>query len=209
MAFPVRVLPATFVRPICAHHRMSLAGNGLFAYLRSRASESDENRAFDLGSFWSNDATCLETGSRCVVVFYLLFEGAEHMSSCLKQLERSLAVDADVYDFTPSDGGVAGHSAALLFSHLAPLVGPMTYGDVQRAVEHYLGWCSHSANSIPRWKDAQRATVELVPRTERMDWFRAREKAFSVRRGKSFWAGSGFPCKTPCDGGVVEYGGQR
>lgn len=177
---------------------MTVDGSGLYAHLRSRACESGEHPVFDLSRFWSSDATCIEAGSLHIVVVYLLFEDANYMSDCLQRLESSLAVDADVYRFTPGNEHAGGHSVALLFSHIAPLLGPMTYGEVQRAVEHYLGWCSNTGKRSVPWKDAQRVTVELVPHTERVEWFKAREKAFSDRSDKGFGLGTGFLCKTPC-----------
>lgn len=196
--------PETLRRSLRAHHRLTWNAHGLYAYLRSRASQSPENPVFDLGRFWSCDATCLEAGSRCAVVVYFLFESAGHMSQCWESLERSLAVDADVYHFSPGDDCMGGYAVALLFSHLAPLIGPMTYGKVEQAVQHYLGWCSKLDSNYPLWKDAERVTVELLPRTQKMEWYKARERAFSDPEDKRFCAGSGFHCRTPCDGEAMD-----
>ncbi|XP_044724219.1 uncharacterized protein HRG_02115 [Hirsutella rhossiliensis] len=144
-----RIFAATSRKSLRVHCPMKLAASGIYGYLRSRACDSEENPVFDVDRLWSVDALCIKAGSPCMVVVYFLHDTAEHMDSCWKQLEASLAVDADVYRFAPGDAGGAGHSAAFLFSHLSPLVGPMTYREVQLAVEHYLGWCSKLDRNIP------------------------------------------------------------
>ncbi|KJZ68088.1 hypothetical protein HIM_12522 [Hirsutella minnesotensis 3608] len=183
---------------------MKLSSSGLYGYLRSRAGDFGEHPVFDMDRIWSMDAVCIKAKSPCMVAVYFLHDGVEHMDSCWQQLEASLAVDADIYRFTPGDPGRTDCSAAFLFSHLSPLVGSMTYREVQLAVEHYLGWCSKLDRNIPRWKSAERITVELIHPSKRTAWFKSREKAFSDRVDKGFGVGWGFPCIPPCKGEAMD-----
>lgn len=199
-----RIFAATSRKSLRVHCPMGLASSGIYGYLRSRACDPGESLVFDVGRLWSVDAPCIKAGSPRMVVVYFLHDSAEHMDSCWEQLEASLAIDADVFRFVPSDAGGASYSAAFLFSHLSPLVGPMTYREVQLAVEHYLGWCSKLDRNTPRWKSAERMTVELVPPSKRIVWFKAREKGLSDRVDRDFSVGWGFPCTPPCRGGVTE-----
>lgn len=200
MASGVHTLPVKFHRVLRAHNRLTFAANGLYGYLRSRAVHSTENPVFDLDRFWCKDALCIEAGSRFNVAVYFLFDCAEHTDECQEHLGSVLAVDADVFRFTPSDERPSGHSVAILFSHLSPLMGPMTFREVEQAVKHYLGWCSKLDCNEPCWKSAVRVTIELVPQFERVEWFKTREKGFSDSEMQGFCVGLGFPCTTPCNG---------
>lgn len=173
--------------------------DNLYTLLLQRAYESSDRLFFDMRRFWPLNATCAEAGTTHHVVVYFLFESAEDMDRSCQQLKTSLAVDAEVHGTFPREDGQLG-TLALLFTSSSPLVGPMTYGEVQRAVQHYLGWCESPSNAVPAWTGACRVTVELVPRSEAKAWVDARRRLLLGSTNVGVWRGFNFHCVMPCQG---------
>ncbi|KAL3952798.1 hypothetical protein VFPFJ_11755 [Purpureocillium lilacinum] len=181
---------------------VGVAGAGLYNKLVEQAYRSNETHIFDLGRFWSVNAICAEPGAMYHLAVHFLFSCREILEKVAwEDLKDTLAVDAKVYRSPPGDINVAGGEMAsmtLLFSSSSPLVGPMTYGEVQRAVEHYLGWCDRAGNADPPWKSAWRITAELVPRSEVKDWLVRRQDALEHCDVRILWRGTDFDCLLPC-----------
>lgn len=175
-----------------------VTGGALYTRLLEGAHESGDSLVMDLRRFWSVNAICAEAGTIYQVVVYLLFDSVDAMDAASDRLQGSLAVDAIVYHFRTATLYLDEGSIALLFSSFSPLVGPMTYGEVQRAVEHYLGWCDKPRNSVPPWTGAMRVKVELVPRPAMREWCDNREQVLSGCDAKGLWQGCNFHCVPPC-----------
>lgn len=184
----------------------AVAPGGLYHFLRHTSVESSGGLVFDVDRLWSLDAPCAQPGVYYNVVVYLLFVREQSMDSCISEMTRPrFAVDAAVYASRPSgtESSETGEtcSMAFLFTHLSPLVGPMTYRQVERAVEHYFGWCSKSSTEkMPMsWKkNVYRMTIELVPSDQATDWVKAREKAFEQSSLAFATETRGFKCRPPC-----------
>lgn len=181
----------------------TFAEGGFYAYLRSRVRDSvTGNKVFDYGRFWSRDLCCIDAGGVVNVVVYFLFEDDNELSRCWEQLESKLAIDANVYydarRESPDGSTFNGACLALIFSGLSPLAGPMTYAEVERAVEHYLGWCSGLPESSGRWRKADRVTIELVPTSDLESWTTARVDGLECVSAKGLFPGHGFGCERAC-----------
>lgn len=150
---------------------------------------------FDPDRFWCKDAPCLEAGERVHPVVTLACVGVISLNECWDRLQWDASVEADAY---VSD---SHFTVELWFRSIAPLIGPMTYREVECAVEHYLGWCSASGSSMPAWKTkVAHKTIALV----RPQWFElARRQSLSKIRPcvkQVVRATRGFRCRTPCRG---------
>ncbi|PON14226.1 hypothetical protein C2W62_30190 [Candidatus Entotheonella serta] len=183
--------------------RTSVEDDNLYTLLLQRAYESSGRLFFDLRRLWPLSAGCAEAAKAYHVVVYFLFDNVEDMNRSCGQLETNLAVDAEVHATFPREDGRLG-TLAFLFTSSSPLVGPMTYGEVQRAVEHYLGWCDSPQNTVPAWTRARRVTVELVPREEVQEWVDARRRLFLGSANTGVWRGFNFHCVMPCRGDKVQ-----
>ncbi|OAQ62503.1 hypothetical protein VFPBJ_11440 [Purpureocillium lilacinum] len=180
-------------------------GAGLYNCLLSLANAGDRECVFDLRRFYSVDAVCAKAGQAYHVAVHFLFSDGEVREAVLGEFRHCLAVDAAVYQpdhwITPPtekpDRKVMA-PITFLFTSMCPLVGPMTYGEVQRAVEHYFGWCDQPRKSRPMWTVAERVTVELVPRLEVDAWLAFRKKVLDGCDSQELWRGSGFECRLPC-----------
>ncbi|OAQ57340.1 hypothetical protein VFPBJ_11760 [Purpureocillium lilacinum] len=171
---------------------------GLYGALRSRALADGNSIAFDLGRVWTKDVSCIEPGSSFNVVVYLLFEFETEVYKSWGHLRQDLAIDANLHRgkrLGIAGEGSAGGSIAVHFSSFSPLVGPMTYREVEQAVKHYLGWCPNLAECPPRWRRAERLTVELVPQSAMSEWVKARGGIFSLAIDEGMFPGHGFPCE--------------
>lgn len=171
----------------------------LFSWSRRRLLEPGRVPIFTLGQFWPVDTLCIEAEALYRVVVYVVFEAVEDMHVCWKQLQSGLAVNATTYHSKPEGGGDGRFCIALLFSVASPLVGPMSYAEVQRAAEHYLGWCSSQDGENPWWNPRrQSVTVELVERSAVKEWISQRQCALEGTGETISCRGLGFRCRTPC-----------
>ncbi|OAQ57274.1 hypothetical protein VFPBJ_11771 [Purpureocillium lilacinum] len=168
----------------------------LYSFLRTRILRSDRVPAFTLGQFWAMDSLCIGAGTPYIVVVYLVFDRVEDRNAGWGHLEASLSVDAVVHFAALSEGL---SYITLFFSALSPLVGPMTYAEVQRAVEHYLGWCSNQTAEKPLWsRDLRFITVELVEQSTWSNWLEQRQSAIRACETKGLRLGLGISCEVPC-----------
>lgn len=206
MAFsPFSDAPGAEIFGLSVGSATGIAECDLDGRLLGRAYDSGGKCVFDLTRFWSVSSPCAETATIYHLVVYFLFDSVEQMDRSSEQLKNSLAIDAEVYHSHPVRSAVSGRkegSIALLFSSSSPLVGPMTYGEVQLAAEHYLGWCRKAQDSAPIWANAGRVTMELVPRSAVKEWVGKREQLFNVCDAKGIWQGCSFHCAPPCEGEV-------
>ncbi len=183
------------VRPTNAIAELESDTN-IYNCLRTRIHKTNRVPAFTMGQVWAKDKLCVEAAASYHVAVYLPFRGVEDMTACWGPLRKSLAVNATAHRLIPATGGA---SIILLFSALSPLVGPMTYGEVERAVQHYLGWCSNRTGDNPPWGPTPRfVTVELVEQSTLREWLEQRRSAISACERTGFVEGSGLRCKTPC-----------
>lgn len=169
----------------------------LFNCLRTRILRINRVPAFTMGQVWAMDRLCVEETASYHVVVYLFFEAVEDINAGWERLRASLAVNATAYHASPDDGNPY---IVLLFNAVSPLVGPMTFGEAQRAVQHYLGCCSTRVgdNLFGSSPEPEYITVELVEQSSLHKWLDQRHSAISATVKKGFVLGSGFRCKTPC-----------
>lgn len=171
----------------------------LYSCLRTRILRNDRVPTFTMGQIWALDSLCVEATASYDVVVYLFYGSVENMNAGWERVRDSLAVNATAHYAGPgSDGNLY---IALLFTMVSPLVGPMTFAEAQRAVQHYLGWCSNQAGDKPLGSSfgSDFITVELVEQSDLREWLDCRESAIAACQKKEFFLGSGMRCPMPCE----------
>lgn len=173
----------------------------LASYLLCRSPVGGTTPVFDVDRWWCRDAVCAREGTLYQVVVYLTFSDEGMLECQWEQMKNLLAVGAEVYHShsrVALQGEKQEHAMLLLFDYRCPLVGPMSYAEVQYAVQHYLGFCPKLRNDVLPWKVGQHATVELVPQAEASTWWGSRQEMLLGCENKGTWPGVGFHCNTPC-----------